>query len=76
MVYQNILFQFLPLTAICFFAVSRKAGGDSKWLLAGDPQQYFLSPLKNPACYQFYPPLALVWANYTDWLDLCCWTFK
>ena len=28
-----------------------KPAGDSRGLSAGDPQQYFLTPCKNPACY-------------------------
>ena len=65
MIGQDISFQFLLLTAILvFWLYLRKPARDSWGLLVGDPQQYSLTPCKNPACYQFWPPQMLFSLGY------------
>ena len=48
---KYIIFFFKADGDSVFLLYLRKPAGDSWGLLADDPQQYFLTPCKNPACY-------------------------
>ena len=48
---KYIIFFFKADGDSVFLLYLRKPAGDSWGLLADDPQKYFLTPCKNPACY-------------------------
>ena len=73
MIGQNILFQFFTVDShSVFWLYLRKPAGDSWGILAGDPQQYSLTPCKIQLVINFvHPKCYLVWGISPESYTIC-----